>query len=90
MFLQRISEINPAVAFLMATSFKTLREILNRFFFFISFLIPGLNLFAYGSYLWYSSAEVIAQRCKISPAKARNIVHVFRSNHQNHRVHPAQ
>ena len=30
-FLQRIQEINPGVALLMATQFKTFRELLNRF-----------------------------------------------------------
>ena len=30
-FLQRIHEINPVVALLLATQFRTLREILNRF-----------------------------------------------------------
>lgn len=30
-FLQRIPEINPAVALLMATAYRSLREILNRF-----------------------------------------------------------
>ena len=45
-FLQRISEINPGTALLMATTFKTLREILNRcapfrFFFSLCLLLEN-------------------------------------------------